>query len=331
MRRRGAQGAGGVRAALVTVAAWCLVGAAPSQAQPFHPSTELKRARDAFEYGDYARTVAILEPLGDMSILAVESERIDGFKLRGLSHFYLEEPTIEESRGQAREAFFGLLKQNPDYELDPFYVPPDAVAFFDMVRAEEEPYLAPIRRARHARLREQELEEQARREAERLRRERMEQLAARPVVIERELLQSSTFVAWMPFGLGQFQNGHVGLGTTLLTLEAGAAATSIVCYWLIEGLRDPETRRFSEGNLRLAQRLDVAKWIGAGLFYALWLAGGIDANWRMVPNRVVREGPATSIAPASAVLPSSPSPLDPAPTGRAPTTNPAPLERREGD
>lgn len=252
----------------------------------------LRRARNAFEYGDFQASVDVLSNLSNSGVLVLEQDRIDAYRLLGLSLFYLGR------RDEAANAFFDLLKQNPDYQLDPFYVPPHAVAYFDEVKKESEPLLAPIRERRTRRILEQRAEEEARREAERL---RQEQLAKQTPpeedgtfvvrLIERRVVQNSPLVAWMPFGLGQFQNGHPQLGTAFLATEAAAAAVSILSFIAVEGLRDPETGKFSAPAYGLARQLDTVKWVTAGLFYGLWLVGAIDANLRFVPSRVIAEGP----------------------------------------
>lgn len=273
------------------------LGAAPVRAQP-SPDL-LKQARDAFEYGDYARTVRLLD-VGASQPFAAETDRVEAFRLLGLSYFYLHKknPTDPAMRTGAQEAFFDLLKQNPDFELDPFYTPPEAVSFFDRVRRDNESYLGPIRERRRARIREQQLEDEARRAAEARRRaEQRENVALRPLVIERELQQSSALVAFMPFGLGQFQNGDTRLGIALLASELVTAAVSMISWGLIEQLRDSSGRFQAESAYPLALRLETVKYVSAGLFYSLWVGGALEANLSFVPSKVVRE---TTLTPPSA-------------------------------
>lgn len=252
----------------------------------------LKRGRDAFEYGDFKRTSDVLAGVPESGELT-EAERIEAWRLLGLSHFFLNR--IPE----ADNAFFGLLKQNPDYQLDPFFVPPNAVAFFDDVRKRNEPYLAPIRDRRRARIEALEQEERLRVEADRRRREELSKPTA-PMIVERRFQESSRLVALMPLGLGQFQNGRPGLGATVMSTQLVAAATSVGAYWLVEALRGPGGK-FAAASYDRAQAADAVKWWSAGLFYALWLAGVIEANVNFVPSRVVGELPQPNTpAPARA-------------------------------
>lgn len=310
----------------VAFAAGSLLFVAHALAQT--PGENLKRARDAFEYGDYARVVQLAKGLPESGALPVEVDRIDAYRILGLSHFYLRQTT------EAEQAFLGLLRQNPDYQLDPFYVPPIAVAFFDEIRKRNEPYLAPIRERRNRQVREEQAAERARAEEERRRRE----AESRPLVVEkpvpvyvdRQVLEHSRFVASMPFGLGQFQNGDAGLGVGLLAGQALSGALSVAAFVAIEALRQPDTGRFAGGDLGAARTFDAVKWIGAGLFYLLWAGGAADAHLRFVPSRLVEPPAAAPAAPLPLPrtirprLPEAPPSTSPPAFPVPPATEPAP-------
>lgn len=316
------------RLVLLVVLAWAPAVSAADGAQL------LKRARDAFEYGDFARAAQTLGGQATRARFPLESDRVEAYRLLGLSYFYLSKKTPSDAKlkAQAQEAFFDLLKQNPDYELDPFYTPPEAVSFFDEVRRQNETYLEPIRRRRHARLREQQLEEEARIEAERRRREELQPPAPRTVVIERELERRSLLVAVMPFGLGQFQNDDTRTGLAFLTSEIVAAAVSVLSWTLIELMRDPASGRFSPELYGYATTLQDVKYWSAGAFYALWAAGAIHAGVNYDPVRLVREGTVDtppSAAPNGPLFPTvlpQPEPLVP---GTRPVSEP-PLPAEPG-
>lgn len=271
----------------------------PPLAQADSGQRLLKQARDAFEYGDYARAAQTLGGQATREQFPQEAERIEAYRLLGLSYFYLskQKPSDPTLRENAQEAFFGLLKQNPDFEFDPFYTPPEAVAFFDSVRRENEPYLEPIRVRRNARLREQQLEEDARLEAERRRREESPRAEVRTVIVERELERPSFLVAMMPFGVGQFQNGDTRTGLGFLSGQLVSSALSIISWSLIELMRDPESNRYSAELYGYANTLQTIKYWSAGTFYALWVASAIHAGVRFEPLRVIGE---STLAPPSA-------------------------------
>jgi HAMP domain-containing protein len=310
MRARAAASAGrglgpAVAAARALALAAVLLLAATARAQS--PGELLKRARDAFEYGDYARVVQLTKGMPESGALPDEADRIDAYRLLGLSHYYLRQTA------EAEEAFKGLLRQNPDYQLDPFYVPPVAVAFFDDLRKRSEPYLAPIRELRRRRAREELEAELARVEEERRRRagetptERTERLV--PVYVDRLIAENSRFVASLPFGAGQFQNGDPGLGMGLAAGQVLASGLSIAGFAVVEALRDPDTGRYSATNLATARGFDAVKWASAGLFYALWAAGVLEAHLRFVPTRALDAPP--SAAPAGPLRPAALAPTPP--------------------
>ena len=268
------------------------------------PVEAMRKARSFFEYGDYASASKLLNHLIDTGRFESGELRGEAYRLLGLSDFY------QGKKGEAYRAFLEMLYLNPDAELDPFYVPPSAVAFFEQVKEEAEPRLLPLRNLKRA-------DEEARRRAaiaEARERERLEQeeeqrrlLRVAPTV-EKRVVQREFWVNLLPFGVGQLQNGDRNLGIVLATSETIAGATSAGSALLIEELRD-SSGNFGASVFPLAQRLNVAKWIGAGIFYALWIGGAIHAavNYQSetaMPDRLVTPSP---------LAPPPPEPL-PAPT-----------------
>lgn len=254
----------------------------------------MNRARVTFEYGDYAQASKLLSALVEAGRFESLQMRAEAYRLLGLSLFY------QGRKGDAYSAFLEYLFINPDAEMDPFYVPPAAVSFFDQVKKEAEPRLAPLRAQKRA---EQEAQKRtAAEEAERRRqreledeRRRLQQIAPS---IERRVVQHEFWVTMMPFGIGQLQNGDQKLGIFLATAQLITGAASAGSAVLIEGLRDNATGRFDNTGsggtqYRTAQRLNVVKWVGAALFYALWAGGAIHAaiNYRgeeQLPDRVLQ-------------------------------------------
>ncbi len=297
-----------VRQALSLTAAGAVVCLAGAVARADTAPEVLKEAHDAFEYGDFPKTVSLLKSVPAEQDLS-ESQRVQAYRMLGLAYFYLHRPA------DAENAMFELLKQDPDYQLDPFFVPPDAVAFFDQVRRRNEKYLAPIRKLRHERLKAEAEEAKMQALAEEQRRTAL----TKPRVLEETVAHSSVLLAWMPFGLGQFQNGSVKLGATFAATEVLAAVVSIGSYLLVDALRSSQTHRFSPPNYALAQKLDTAKWASGGAFYLLWLAGAVEANVDFAPDRVLSESELPSAAPAGPL----PRPVS-VPAATAP---PAPAQR----
>ncbi len=260
------------------------------------PLEALQRARQAFEYGDYTLVERLLKPQAP----SIENAalRAEAWRLLGLAYFY-------QSKNQAATAsFIELLNLEPDEELDPFYVSPRAISFFEQVKSGAEEALRPIRERKRAEAEERrrvaEEEATARKQRE-LEAEERRLTALRPPIMERRVVQREFWVTMMPFGVGQMQNGDQSLGTALATSEIIAGATSAGSALLIEALRTQSTGKFSDSSYLIASRLQAAKWIGAGIFYALWVGGAVHA--------VVRYRPEST--PTELVLPSA---AEPAPS-----------------
>lgn len=279
----------------ILAAALTLAQVAPPSDQDARAAIEaMNRARVTFEYGDYAQASKLLSALVEAGRFESLQMRAEAYRLLGLSLFY------QGRKGDAYSAFLEYLFINPDAELDPFYVPPAAVSFFDQVKKEAEPRLAPLRAQRRAeqdaqkRAAAEEAERRRQRELEDERR-RLQQIAPS---VERRVVQHEFWVTMMPFGLGQLQNGDTKLGIFLATAQLISGAASAGSAVLIEGLRDNATGRFDNTGsggtqYRTAQRLNVVKWVGAALFYALWAGGAIHAavNYKgeeQLPDRVLQ-------------------------------------------
>jgi len=275
-----------------------LAQAPPAEDEREPPSAvdALNRARATFEYGDYAQASKLLSQLVDTGRFESATLRAEAYRLLGLSLFY------QGRKGEAYSAFLEYLYLDPDAELDPFYIPPAAVSFFDQVKKEAEPRLAPIRAQKRAEQEQQRriaAEEAERRRQRELEAERRRLLELQPN-IERRVVQHEFWVTMMPFGLGQIQNGDRTLGIALATAQLISGAASAGSALLIEELRDSSSGRFSSTGggstpYRTAQRLDVVKWVGAALFYALWAGGAIHAaihfkGEEVLPDRLLPPG-----------------------------------------
>ena len=241
----------------------------------------MNRARVTFEYGDYPQATKLLSALVEGGRFESLSLRAEAYRLLGLALFY------QGRKGEAYSAFLEYLYLEPDAQLDPFYVPPAAVSFFDQVKKEAEPKLAPIRAQKRA---EQDARQKAAtEEAERRRQRELEEERKRLAPsIERRVVQKEFWVSMMPFGIGQLQNGDRTLGLVLATAQVIAGASSAGSALLIEQLRDQNTGKFSPAGTPspylTAQRLNIFKWVGAAIFYTLWAGGAVHAAIHFQPE-----------------------------------------------
>lgn len=97
------------------------------------PVESLKRARDEFDFGNYERVVERLRPLVEALELSHElpekADRLEALRVYGIAC------TLTGRRTAAEGAFLLLLREAPSTQLDPALVRPEAVAFFNEVRA----------------------------------------------------------------------------------------------------------------------------------------------------------------------------------------------------
>ena len=256
---------------------------------PADPSEQLHLARATYEYGDYAGAAKILDALTQARSLERTQDQIEAFRLLGLSRFFLNqlEPSVH--------AFVELLSLEPDYQLDPLYVPPQAVIFFGTVRTNNKDLLDPIRQRRRA-TQEASAQEEAARQ-----RFLSQGTAAPPRVIRERIDRPSKVLALLPGGFGQFQNGDTSLGITLAVTEALTAATATGCYVWIAA--NSQNGTFPSSTYSTALTVRVVQISSEAAFVGLWAFGVIEALATLRPPRIITEEEGT---PASPSPPASP-------------------------
>jgi hypothetical protein len=203
----------------------------------------------------------------------------------------------EKKNEEAAEIFEQLLRDKPDYQPDPLRVSLDAIDALIDARTRMRTQLAAIL-AEQVRRAE---EEKAKVESERLRAASrlamLEELARTEVVRERH----SRWLALIPFGVGQFQNGQNTLGWVFLSVEAGLAVGSAIAageYLYCSGQRN---HTFALGDKLAAadwnanaQQAAVVSDVFAGGMIAAAIVGVVQAQLAFVPEKVqtrTRTGP----------------------------------------
>ena len=248
--------------------------------------SDLKGARDRFEFGSYAEAAGSVRAWLAEHPEATGPDAINAYRMLGIAEFKLGD------LAGARAAFVSLLSLDPDHALDPFLVEPKVVEFFDQVKKKHEPALAPLRERRRA------LEEQQRlAEAAKQRLLRDEQARSGPSGKVIRVQQRIYLFNWMPFGAGQFQNGQVGKGAAIAAAEAVLAAVNLASILIHNQIAENPGRRcspsegtgcsrppYSDSDRRLLSRLDTLKYVTAGLFWAAYAYGVVDAHVYYVPR-----------------------------------------------
>ena len=211
--------------------------------------------------------------------------RLESRKYLGASYVFLGR------RDDAERQFAALLAEDPQHQLDPVAFSRDVITLFDRVRsrlAEAREREAESRRAAEEVLRREEAQRLVR-ERERLL--RLEELAAQEIVEVR----NSRFLASIPFGVGQFQNGDETLGWVFAASGAVLAISSIVTgivylnltEQLVEAQAlDVEANAATVEDIRSARNATaLINRLSILLLGVVGIAGVVDAHVRYVPSR----------------------------------------------
>lgn len=242
--------------------------ASPARANDF---AQFQNARSAYDSLNYELAAELFSGL--LSSATAEDTRplvLESRKYLAASYLFL-------GRNEQGEAQFAtLLRAVPDYELDPLAFPAEVLSTFEAVQqrlAEEERQAAAAEAAAEA---EKVAAERARLRRQQARLDRLIKLAK----TERVEQKRSRMIAMLPFGIGQFQNGHDGLGLVLAVSETVLLGTGVATYFAHEGLPDrPEVQQAAD--VEEAERL--LRWgnnLSMGLLAVVAVTGIIDAQVR---------------------------------------------------
>ncbi len=246
---------------------------------------ELKRAKDRFEFGAFADAAGTLRQMLARSPDLTAAESVDAFRMLGIAEYQLGDKLA------ARAAFVSLLSVEPDYALDAFLVPPPIVEFFDAVKKEHEPALAPLRDRRRELAAQQRLADEARR---RLLSEEQARMGAPGKIVRIE--QRVYLFNWLPLGAGQFQNGERAKGTAIAAGQIVLGLVNVAAIVVHNKIADDRTRTcisgqpgcsrppYSDSDRTLISEIDAAKYVSAGLFWALYAYGVWDAHRNFIPR-----------------------------------------------
>ncbi|HQR29787.1 MAG TPA: tetratricopeptide repeat protein [Anaeromyxobacteraceae bacterium] len=250
------------------------------------PEADAKRARDRYEFGAYADAAALSREILAATPPPPQAVALDAWRILGLANYQLGD------RAAAAEAFRQLLFLDPDQVLDPFLVPPPIVEFFDRVRAEAEPELGPIREKKRQAQEQERLAEEARR---RLAAEEQARLAppSRVVVVQEHVY----LLNFMPFGIGQFQNGDTTKGIVIAVSQVVFGAINLGAIFAHNAIAQDPSRRCSvstttncsnppipDSDRELLNNIDIVKYVSAGLFWGVYAYGVADSLVHYVPR-----------------------------------------------
>lgn len=195
---------------------------------------------------------------------------------------------------------------------DSLVFPPPVIERFLRVRQSlyEEIKKAEAQRVQEARRAAEEQKARARTEQQRV--VALERLASQEVTV----VKNRRWVALVPFGVGQFQNGDDGLGWVFLTSETVLAATALTSIAMQTGLQLEAQRLHNPANNAVLATWHTLVVVSSYAFLGVAATGVAQAQLGFVPEtRVVRERPlppelrrktsAVSIEPSVSLVPGS--------------------------
>jgi tetratricopeptide (TPR) repeat protein len=266
---------------------------------------DFEAARSAYESADYAVAAQRFEKLGggDTPRLTNRSLLLEAKKYLGASYLFIGKLQLAEAELER------LLRLDAQYILDPLAFPEEVQRLFSRVKAR----LDSERRV---------AEEEQRREQDRLSRKEIERIDgeqkrwARLTALaqeERVLQQRSRWIALMPFGIGQVQNGHASLGAILAVSEVSLLLVSLVSWGVHENLRGQSPDANERDEYNLTERVSrYTNQVSLGLFGVIAITGIIDAQMRFegdsartrkrVLPQDLRDPPRLTLGPTSLTL-----------------------------
>ncbi len=279
---------------------------AATQAQ-ISPEREVELCQKSYDLGKFGEALDRAQNAIGLSNFSAEQRRTL-HTIAGLSAFNLGDQRT------AKAHFLQLLQLDPDHQLDPFAVVPLAIKAFEHVRKENAEALNLVRQQLALKLEQQRVEkeetERKKREEEE-RRQRLDELT-RTVTI-RTVEKRPVWVNFLPFGVGQFQQGRIGPGVGFAISEALLAVTSIISYFAIASL----TKEF---EVKVSNSQGTYTWTGWGIpparlgeaemwttlkfstgiaFYALWVFGAGEALLRHQSEVVTETKQPIQVAPGA--------------------------------
>jgi hypothetical protein len=235
---------------------------------------EFQLAMNAYDAGEYetaeTRFRALLDrdpPLDNKALI------FEVHKYLGATLMYLGK------KKKAEKQFEALLRADPDFELDPVLFPTDILDTFYQVKLRIADELASIQKKK------EEDAAKAKAEKEAMKKKLIEAIrqASEPVYLGREKRPKSLFFSFVPFGVGQFQNGQMLKGWLFLGGELALLGANITLWGLSEHFIRESNRKLRAdlpgwtADRTTAKNFKLATNIVAGVVIAAMVAGIIDA------------------------------------------------------
>lgn len=238
-----------MRAALIAIVLWSSVAHAT-------PREDFDQARAAYRSGQYTRALPLLNALlYPEKKLTDSNETAEAYLALGICRY-----ETGDTPGAKRE-FEQALLVNSNVRIDPVIVTDtSAIEVFNETRLT--------------------MQDRIRMDAERRRREELLKIRESYVGVE----VHSFALNFVPFGIGQYQNGDVGKGVFFTATEVATFGTSVGIFsYLVStyGLRSTRVPAKDQFTVLRLQQVEIGT--GAA-FFGLWVLGAIDAYLNYQPQ-----------------------------------------------
>jgi tetratricopeptide (TPR) repeat protein len=266
--------------------------------------SDLEKAHNAYvahKYDDAeARLHALLDPItGSLK----EPDNVADARM------YLGASLLAQGKkAEAEVVFEQLLRDKPDYQPDSLRVTLQATDALIDARSRMRQELAAILAEKVRQAQEAKAKVDAETQRATLRLAMLEQLAGEETVVQR----NSRWIAAVPFGVGQFQNGQTTLGYIFLTTESilavGSAVSGVVTFFnelqVDDAVARNDQQTASEYRAYARDGFIVGDVLAAGFALAA-IAGIVHAEATFVPEQrlEVRKRPIPPLSFAPSLLP----------------------------
>ncbi len=212
--------------------------------------TDLEKGRNAFLTRQYVEAEARFRTMLDPATGSLKSA-----ELINEARMYWGAVSMAMHRGDDAEALFArVIRQNPEYQPDPLTFTTEVLDKFTDTRSRLKDEIN-AQKAREAR---DDADRKAREAAEKQKQQERLKVLERLAAQETVTTTHSRWVAMLPFGAGQFQNGRQGAGAFFALSEGALVVASAVTFVVFLGQRAQAAALFSDSGAQYNQATATA-------------------------------------------------------------------------
>lgn len=230
------------------------------------PQDRYKKAENIFRFQDYKKAAKQFEALlYPKPVLMGQKMILKAHEYLGACYFWLHR------KKRMNEEFTAILVKKPGYKLDPFYYPVPLLDRFEALRT---------------RLRSLGI---IRGPTKQIKSSKKHVPKTKPGLkcrtLHKIVIKHSKILCYVPFGVGQFVNGHSKKGAGFLSSQVVGLGLNIGAFVAVEAMRGNDGM-FSASQAHKARILRYVQYAGLGVFVASAVWGILDAIHDFKPQEV---------------------------------------------